>query len=49
MIFDPFGINVFHGGETMQGERIHRLKQIGRGSSQTLGGRWLHNRDFRLR
>jgi hypothetical protein len=26
MIFDPFGINVFHGGETMQGERIHRLK-----------------------
>jgi hypothetical protein len=28
MIFDPFGINVFHGGETIQGERIHRRSRF---------------------
>jgi hypothetical protein len=29
MIFDIFGINVFHGGETIQGRRIHRPRHGG--------------------
>jgi hypothetical protein len=45
MIFDPFGINVFHGSKTIQGERIHRWKHDRSGSSQKPGGRRLRDRD----
>jgi hypothetical protein len=27
MVFDPFGINVFHGNETIEGKRIHRRRR----------------------